>query len=174
MSRFTNNWSKIYRQKVTTLFLKLIDSAHKSENWKRLGRCNGKLIFGFIIASIFSSALYGQSISRVVIFETDFENGLPAEFSGAGNLTTSEGYSDFGFGNSYYRNASIPPELTLLTLNGLPAHTSLGISFDLAIIDSWDGSHFLSDHLNVAVDGTIVFDHTFLGANLERCKRFAL
>jgi hypothetical protein len=99
------------------------------------------------------------------VFSTDFEAGLPAEFSGAGAVTGTEGYSAFGFGDSYLRNATAgnPASPTVLSLGGLPSHTDVEISFDLAIIDSWDGSTdaFAPDLLNVTVNGLSVFSDTF-------------
>jgi len=61
----------------------------------------------------------------------------------------------------------------VLTLTGLPAHTSIDLKFLLAIIDTWDGSDsgsgaFQPDYFNVRIDGTSVFretiDHEVLAA----------
>jgi hypothetical protein len=55
---------------------------------------------------------------------------------------------------------------SVLTLKGLPEHTSLDVSFLLAIIDSWDGSGEVGpDFFNVEVDGKLIFSQTF--SNVE-------
>ena len=66
-----------------------------------------------------------------VIYSTDFETGVGSEWSSVRTDVTPSGRKFFGrFGN----------QTVTLTLVGLPAHASLGISFDLYIINSWDGN----------------------------------
>jgi hypothetical protein len=113
------------------------------------------------------------TVTATTVFSTDFEAGVPAEFSGAGTRTATAGYSAHGFEDFYLRNATTgnPAASTVLTLAGLPVHTDIAITFDLAIIDSWDGSTPLGgtvppDFFNVRVDGNLVFSHTFDNFNL--------
>lgn len=104
-----------------------------------------------------------------VVFTTDFNSGLPAEFSGTANsIVGVQGFSGLGpagnkFSGNLLRNDSAPPLITTLTLTGLPAHSSIDVEFLMAIIDSWDGiPNFPGpDLFNVRVDGTTVFSHIF-------------
>lgn len=100
--------------------------------------------------------------SGAVVFSTDFESGSPAEISGAGEVTGTQGFSDFGFGNNYFRNSSAS-QPTLLTLGGLGAHSHVSLSFSLAILDSWDGFGGLygEDFLGIEIDGVPVFSESF-------------
>ncbi len=110
----------------------------------------------------------------LVVFECNFESGIcPVEISGAGGVVSSQGYSSYGCGNFLLHNdtgggtePSDPPEdpgiPTVLILTDLPPHASIAIYFDLAVIDSWDGSeeYWGDDFFNVAVDGQAVFRET--------------
>jgi hypothetical protein len=108
----------------------------------------------------------------LIVFTADFESGLPPEFSGGGIVEPVQGYAAIpGFSGSFLRN-DIPgdPQLaTTLALTGLPAHTSIDINFQLAIMDSWDGTSNPSapnniwgpDLLNVHVDGVSILSETF-------------
>lgn len=60
--------------------------------------------------------------------------------------------------------------ITVLTLTGLPVHTAISLSFDLAIIASWDGNTgglAAPDYFNVRVDDQLVFSETFDQSNLN-------
>ena len=75
------------------------------------------------------------------------------------------GYSGIGaFSGNFLRNdtGGNPAAATTLTLNGLPSHSSVGLSFLLAMIDSWDGddSTWGPDFFNVKVDGVPIFNET--------------
>jgi len=91
----------------------------------------------------------------------NFESGsVPATISG-GTVTSTGGYSAHGFGN--YFNWSGGSAITL-NLSSLDSHTTLDLDFDLAVIDSWDGSSPSSvapDYFNVTLDGSSVFQETF-------------
>ncbi|MDV3002913.1 MAG: hypothetical protein N5P05_004568 (plasmid) [Chroococcopsis gigantea SAG 12.99] len=114
-------------------------------------------------------------------FFTNFNNGVPAQFSG---ITTTEnvgGYNGIGtgtdvFSGNFLRNktggvdlspGTITPGKTTLTLTNLPTHNSINLSFLLAIIDSWDGNFYTPflpaapDLFNVSVDGKVIFSQTF-------------
>lgn len=95
-----------------------------------------------------------------MIFSTDFESGIPLEFSGAGVLTATEGFNSSGFGSFYLRNSTVSPiSATTLSLGNLGSHTSLTISFDLAVIDSWDGigGNPGPDTFQASIDGNPFF-----------------
>jgi hypothetical protein len=50
-----------------------------------------------------------------------------------------------------------------LTLSGLPAHTNATVSFDLFILESWDGNNtgYGPDYWKVSYDGTTLLNTTF-------------
>ena len=90
----------------------------------------------------------------------DFESGsAPAEISG-GNTTGTSGYSSYGFGNYFQWSGG---NAITMDLSGLDTHTTLDLEFDLAIIDSWDGSTggWNPDYFNVTLDGDSIFKETF-------------
>jgi hypothetical protein len=97
------------------------------------------------------------------VFSSDFESGLPAEFSAPGSVIEGvQGYAGLGpagntFGGNFLRYTSVPLFDTKLTLANLPSHTAINLSFLLAVIDSWDGTELMQ----VAVDGTTLWSHWF-------------
>ena len=83
---------------------------------------------------------------------------------GVQNYATLGGFS----GNMLVSNGhdGVATSMTTLVLNNLPTHTSLGLGFLLATINSWDGnvtpfSGTFPDLFNVEVDGVSVFSETF-------------
>jgi hypothetical protein len=107
------------------------------------------------------------SSSAVPIFSTDFNSGAPGEFSGVTTTEGVQGYSGIGTGSNVFsgdflRNTTggNPASPTILTLTGLPAHSSIDLNFLLGVIDSWDGNSH-SDSFNVKVDGNTIFSETF-------------
>lgn len=96
-------------------------------------------------------------------WSTDFEGGLPAEFSAPGAaLDPVQGWAGLGpagnqFGGSFLRYSLVPLHDTKLVLRGLPEHTHVSLGFLLAVIDSWDGTELLRVH----VDGDLRFNHWF-------------
>jgi len=115
----------------------------------------------------------GGVSQAVPYYSADFDLGIPAEFSGPGFAASVEGYAGMGIGGNtfsglYLRNASFGSP-TVLTLTGLPSHTSVDLGFIFASIDSWDGSPPLGccnpDNFNVAIgDGSstaTIFSETF-------------
>jgi VCBS repeat-containing protein len=107
------------------------------------------------------------------VFYSNFNSGIPSQITGAGQSAGVQGYADVGTGTNtftgnFLRNTadnqgSGPANPITLTLNNLPAHTSIDINFLLAIVDSWNGSTGQSspDFLNLSVDGTTIFTETF-------------
>lgn len=114
------------------------------------------LIFGLATAS---------SVHATQVFSEDFESGsAPSEITGSGSVIGTQGYSAHGFGDSFFRNDTIPALSTEIDLAGLASHNSVTLSFDLAVINSWDGSSggtVAPDQFNVTIDGTVFFAETF-------------
>lgn len=77
--------------------------------------------------------LYAQCESGSTIYSSDFESGVGSEWSSNKRDTTPVGDRNF-LGQLGY-------ETVILTLNDLPLHTQVTVSFDLFIINSWDGNH---------------------------------
>lgn len=120
----------------------------------------------------------GVATASASTYLYDFNTGTPtAEWSGPFNQESVQGYNGLGSGSNVFsgdflRNESggygLTPTPTVLTLTGLPAHTSVSLSFLLAIIGSWDGTSNLSyagypygpDFFNVSVDGRPIFSQT--------------
>ena len=99
---------------------------------------------------LLATLLGALSLPGAVIYQQDFEAGgpLPAGWTGAGAIETTGGLSAFGFGANHLRNVGIAS--TLLTLTGLAAHTTLTLSFDLAL---WDSVDLGGDFLTLKADG---------------------
>ena len=115
------------------------------------------------------------ALKSQTVFTTDFESGAPPEISGVTTTEPVQGYAGLGptddkFGGNFLRIADggSPTGVATLTLTDLPAHTSVDLSFLLAIIDTWDGSGSAPaqpDFFNMSVDGTSVFAETFTNVN---------
>ena len=110
-----------------------------------------------------------QTLTAGQVFFTDFESGVPGEFSGAGAAEGTQGFSGIStFQTLFLRNSTLSPILaSTLTLTSLPSHTFLNIGFLLAIIDGWDGAApGFDDRFNVNVDGTPVFSQNYTNYDL--------
>ncbi len=106
-------------------------------------------------------------------FFTNFEDGLLGNFSGAGSVQDTQNFDNAvaAFGAKFLRNdaasasSATAAAASILTLTGLPSHTSLTLNFLLAVIDSWDsgnGGFFNGpDILNVTIDDISVFNTNF-------------
>jgi hypothetical protein len=123
-----------------------------------------------------------QQASAFTAFSTDFNSGVPSEFTG---YTSNESVQDFDtvglFTEDFLRNNSgnlagnpIPSRPTILTLTDLPPHTGVDINFLLAMIDSWDGTAstcgaehgiFHPDIFSVKVDGVTILSEKFDNAH---------
>jgi hypothetical protein len=102
--------------------------------------------------------LSALSAQAATVYSEDFESGvLGAEWSGAGSLQSSQGLSAFGFGQLHLKNDG--PLTTQLNLTGLAPHTTMTLSFSLAMWDSID----IGDLFQVAVDGSFLFNSTNFG-----------
>jgi hypothetical protein len=134
-----------------------------------------KLIGGSLVLFLALSMRLGTTSAQVIIFSTDFNTGAPTEFSGITTIESVQGYAGLGtganvFDGDFLRNTSgnnfgggPAPSKTTLMLTNLPTHTSISLSFLLAIIDSWDGNGCFAgpDILNVRVDGNLIFSEAF-------------
>jgi hypothetical protein len=96
-----------------------------------------------------------------------FGAGITGGLSGITTTEAVQGFAGLGpvgnqFSGNFLRNqtAGNPASLTTLTLNNLPAHTSVDIDFLLAVIDSWDGVQ-APDIFNVRVNNTVIFNPSF-------------
>ncbi len=117
------------------------------------------------IAVLVMVAFFKQGAFADTVFSTDFENGVPLEFSG-GTLASTEGYNSYGFGSQYYWDDSKEDGAITLNLSDLPQHNTIDLKFHVAIIDSWDGNtHWAGwpapDYFNVSIDNNEVFHETF-------------
>jgi len=97
------------------------------------------------------------------VFATDFEDGLPTEFSARGaRIEPVQGFGRLGnpantFSGSFLRYVSTGTSPVTLTLRGLPPHRTVSLRFLLAVIDSWDGAEILE----VRLDGRVLFSNWF-------------
>jgi Ca2+-binding RTX toxin-like protein len=125
----------------------------------------------------FSPANSTMTVSN--FFSTDFNGAVPAQITGTTTLVPVQGYAGLGtgtdvFSGNFLQNATggtqpnpgtVPQTPTRLTLTNLPTHTSVDISFLLAIINSWDGlsggGGNFPDFFNVRVDGVLLFNGSF-------------
>jgi hypothetical protein len=86
----------------------------------------------------------------------DFDAGISSQWSGITHPESVQGYAGLGTGSNVFsgnflrndtggygdkpKSPDVPQTPTILTLTGLPAHTSVSLGFLLAVIDSWDGN----------------------------------
>jgi len=107
--------------------------------------------------------LVGGVAQAATIYSTDFEHGAGSEWSGAGTeVQPTAGLSSYGFGALHIFNDT--QSASILSLSSLAPHTSMTLSFDLAIWDSVDGNpgNFpYGDTIQVIVDGSPVISQLF-------------
>ena len=106
----------------------------------------------------------------LVVLEHDFERGAAFAWSNSNTDASHTGqFTRFlgRFGN----------ETVALNLTNLPPHDQVELSFDLYIIDSWDGSDFLNgaDYFQVGYSGSIdnLLSETFIGCPDPRFGSYA-
>jgi hypothetical protein len=89
------------------------------------------------LALILTTVFGTGSAAAATIYSQDFESAvLGPEWSGAGSIQSTGGLSGFGLGDYHLKNDGTLA--TDLSLSGLAPHTSMTVSFDLAIWDSVD------------------------------------
>lgn len=109
----------------------------------------------------FGLLLSGVAAQAGTIYSTNFDGALGSEWGGVTTQVDVGGYANYGFAGQFLQNTSTgnPASASTLTLSGLGARATL--DFDLATIDSWDGSRDTGDAgidwFNVAVNGVTVF-----------------
>ena len=123
------------------------------------------LRFPLVLAGLLAALSVAPALASppAVVFSTDFETGIPPEFSAPGSVLDGvQGYAGLGpagrrFGGNFLRYTSVPIFPTTLTLRSLPPHDHLSVRFLLGIIDSWDGTELMQ----IYVDGSSRFNHWF-------------
>jgi len=134
------------------------------------------------LGALLGAALIATPAAAEQVFAWDFETAptlgtFPVagySLTNAGGTVTGAqnlgpppvGYPAAGFGTTFFQNTT--SNLTLLTLTGLGAHSSLTVAFDIAFIDTWDGIAG-DDYLYVTADGapllTLSSDHWLGGGS---------
>ncbi len=107
------------------------------------------------IHNVFLPVVMRNERAAQVVYSTDFEGTVGPEWSHTSTETTPVGARRFlgRFGN----------DTVNLTLAGLPSHTDVTVSFDLYLIDSWDGSGTDSSGNIVTTHGPDVWDLSVVG-----------
>jgi hypothetical protein len=102
---------------------------------------------GFLLVPVVASA-------QTTVYGTNtFEGGFAGlGWSGAGTVQSTGGLSAFGFGAQHLRNDT--QSASILTLSGLAPHTSMTLSFLLAMWDSIDNG----DQFQISADGNLLFN----------------
>jgi hypothetical protein len=118
-----------------------------------------KLVQAGLVAAAITMAV---PASAATVFSTDFESGLPAEFSGQGSIQAPGTLPAASFGQAHLYNDTTTTGdagASILTLGGLAAHSSLSLEFDFLAWNSWDGSTQgfpQGDFFEVLLDGNLV------------------
>jgi len=117
-----------------------------------------------LLAAACGLMLSAAAAQAAPVYTNTFDAALGSEWTGVKTLAAVGGYSGYGFSGSFLNNTASGSTATpsTLTLGGFTAGQSAVLSFDLATIDSWDGSvnygwNAGNDWFNVAVNGTTVF-----------------
>lgn len=101
------------------------------------------------------------------MYFNDFESGSKAGLNTVGTIEGTQGFSAHGFGDSFLRNPTDnPTQATVLTIDGFGEGMNVAsLAFDLALINSWDGSDtsagYDPDYFEVWVNGVQIFSETF-------------
>jgi len=117
-----------------------------------------KLFAVLIPALLMAICSASQAGVSVEVYSQNFESGLlGTQWSGDATIQSPYGLSVFGFGNWHLKSDS--PSACILTLPGLPPHSSMTLSFTLALWDSVDAHQ--NDLFQVKVDGIFVINEVF-------------
>ncbi|MBQ0931788.1 PEP-CTERM sorting domain-containing protein [Ideonella alba] len=134
--------------------------------------------------TLFALALAAASLSaqaaatKITVFKTSFDNGIPAQIApGTAATEGVQGYAGLAYGKRVFGGQmlrSATGNVVTLTLTDLPAHRHLGIDFLFAAIDSLDGTGTFpsGDFLNVEVDGVSVFRESFANATESQVQSY--
>ena len=108
------------------------------------------------IGALLAFAIAGSAANAAVVYSENFELGLgDAHWSGAGSVQSTGGLGAF-LGTYHLRNDGALG--SILTLDGLASHTSLTLTFDLAMWDSIDYHDTNLDIFQISVDGTFLYN----------------
>lgn len=128
-------------------------------------------MFGIAPASAATIDVMGWKSDTLEFTPCFFGCGISVPFSGNSSLSQAtpvgyQGVVSFRSAMIYNDATGNPAGSVNASANGLPAHTSLNISFLLAVIDSWDGDSARGgstppDIFNITVDGVSVFSRSF-------------
>ncbi|MBS0265733.1 MAG: hypothetical protein JSS02_27630 [Planctomycetes bacterium] len=116
----------------------------------------------WVIPAILCLLCANTSVSGSPIYQNDFETSAGPEWDNPGRDTAPAGQVFLGRGNNDSRT---------LTLTNLPSHSAVRLTFDLYIIESWDGNNTFPayvgpDHWKLlVVGGPVLMDTTFGGGN---------
>jgi len=119
--------------------------------------------YRFAVIALFAAAAV-LNLPAAPYYQSNFESGTPPSgFNVAGSIIGTRGYASHGFGNFFLWSTAVNGTTPTLTLDNLPAHSSLTITFDLALVASWDGTDptWGPDYFNVPVNGTTAFSNPF-------------
>ncbi len=131
----------------------------------------------FALAGCLFMSMNALAGTDLVVFSSDFEDGiLPSEMSGVTGVTGNDGYSaiidtsgfsSYGFGNNFLYNSTGgdyggDAHRFVLNINTIPGYQSVSVTFDVAFIDTWDGSYSSCgpDYFNCAINGDMQFRQT--------------
>ncbi|MEP6836363.1 MAG: PEP-CTERM sorting domain-containing protein [Gemmatimonas sp.] len=121
--------------------------------------------FSLIAAALLLPAV---GAAQTTVYTNTFESGVAgAAFSGGGTVQGTGGLDVFGFGAQHLKNDGTAA--SILTLGGLASHSSMSLTFDLAM---WDSIDYNDDTFQITADGVNLFSGTFgnYGAQSGQCE----
>lgn len=109
------------------------------------------------VAVVMALLASGGVHAQTTVYSQNFESGvLGLEWSGAGSILSTQGLSAFGFANLHLKNDG--QLASVLSLSALDSHTTMTLSFSLAM---WDSIDYGLDFFQVQVNGSFVINETF-------------
>ncbi|MFO0859733.1 MAG: hypothetical protein U0570_04190 [Phycisphaerales bacterium] len=117
------------------------------------------------------AGLLSMAQAGPVVLSTDFDSSVPAQIApGAASVAAVQGYAGLGpagnpFGGKFLRSPT--GNVVTISLDNLPAHSTLSLGFLFAAIDSLDGTgtYPQGDFLRVKLDGVEIFRESFANAD---------
>jgi len=120
-------------------------------------------------------------LAQTIVFQTDFESGVPPEIQPAtARITAVQGFGSLApgqpgrptFGGMLLRSETA--NVVTLSLSGLPAHNALSLDFLFAAIDSLDGTGTFpsGDFFRVSLDGQQIFRESFANAVASQIQSY--
>ena len=116
-------------------------------------------------AALFALCILGASpVGAVTVLSENFDGVLDGRIGGVESTESVGGFAGKGgFDGSFLRNTS-DGSPTTAKLTGLAPHSRLTISFDLAVIDTWDGPNagrWGPDFFNITLDEKRIYQASF-------------